>query len=469
LLSPRTAAAALGRAVADPLRALPARQRPLRVSWLPVAVVVCAFTLPGNFVVPGPLKSNGSPVRLLSLVCLGLAVLTFLAARRRRADDAEPRWSLVGAVLVLGVAEAFWSYGVAMTSALDAAESAGALRSLVGTFGTTGLALYLWLVLRRRDDRDRVLGWVVAAAALSAVVAAASWAGVLPGWASLVRGAGLVENTPTLGEVSRFDFLRARGTGEHPIEYSLGLAAALPIALHLARHAATAAARRWSALAVVIIVAGLPLSVSRTAVLGLVVGLAVAVSGWPARQKLGALLTAAAGVTAMFVLVPDLVRSLTQIFTLAEQDDSVTGRLSDYALVEAMFREHPWLGMGAGVYRPETGGVYLDNTFLGTLIGGGVVGVAVFALQFLVAGAVAWDRSVLDASAAERSLDRALLAVLAVVLVGAVTSDVTSFQQPTVLLTLVLGLLASRAGRPGPGAAGPGAAVPAGGAGRGAG
>ncbi|WP_432570285.1 O-antigen ligase family protein [Kineococcus sp. SYSU DK005] len=418
------------------------------MSWLPVAVVVCAFTLPGNLVVPGPLKSNGTPVRLLALLCLGLAVLTFVAARRRRADDGEPRWSPVGAVLVLGVAEAFWSYGVALTSPLDAGRSAGALRSLVGTFGATGLALYLWLVLRRRDDRDRVLGWVVAGAALSAVVAAASWAGVLPGWASLVRGVGLVENTPTLGEVSRFDFLRARGTGEHPIEYSLGLAAALPIALHLARHAATTAARRWSAVAVVVIVAGIPLSVSRTAVLGLVVGLAVAVSGWPARQKLGALLTAAAGVTAMFVLVPELTRSLTRIFAGAAEDDSVTGRLSDYALVEAMFREHPWLGTGAGVYRPETGGVYLDNTFLGTLVGGGAVGVAVFALQFLVAGAVAWDRSVLETSAAERSLNRALLAVLAVVLLGAVTSDVTSFQQPTVLLALALGVLASRAGTP---------------------
>ncbi|WP_432486595.1 O-antigen ligase family protein [Kineococcus sp. SYSU DK018] len=425
-----------------------------------------AFTLPGNFVLPGPLKSNGAPARLLSLACLVLAVLTVLAARRRRADREDPRWSLVGGVLVLTLAEAFWTYGVALTSPLDAAETAGALRSLTGSLSATGVGFYLWLALRRRDDLDRILGWIVGCAAFSALVAAASWAGLLPSWASLVRAVGLVENTPTLGTVSRLDFLRARGTGEHPIEYSLGLTAALPIALHLARHAVTARGRRWASVASAVIVVGIPLSVSRTAVLGLVLGLAVAVSVWPARQKLAALVTAAVGAVLMFVLVPELSRSLTQIFLLAEEDDSVTGRLDDYALVEEMFRENPWFGMGAGVYRPETGGVYLDNTFLGTLVGGGAIGVAVFVLVFLVGGAVAWDRSVLAPDAADRSLNRSLLAVLVVVAMGAATSDVMSFQHPRVLFVVALGLLASRAGaarrRIEDGASGPGAPRPAG-------
>nr|WP_246314646.1 O-antigen ligase family protein [Kineococcus aurantiacus] len=436
---------AVARTVADPTRHTPHRARPLPVSWLPIAVVVCAFLFPGNFVLPGPLNSNGSPARLFSLLCLGLAVLTLVTSRRRRSDEDEPRWSLVGGALVLYLAGATWSYGVAVSRPLDAAQSAGALRSLVGALGITGVALYTWFVVTQRRDVDRVVGWIVACATFSVLVAAASWLGVV-NWASLVRATPLVENTPTLGTVSRLDFLRARGTGEHPLEFSLATTAALPLAVHLARHAATAG-RRWAAgFASLVLVVGVPLAVSRTAVLGLAVGGVIAVSIWPLAQKAAAVAVAGLGVLLMFVLVPTLTSSLALIFSDAEQDNSVTGRLSDYALVEQLFRENPVLGLGSGVYRPETGGVYLDNTWLGTLIGGGAVGVALLALLFLVAGGVAWDRSVLAADAADRSLNRALLAVLAVVLMGAFTSDLTSFPQPTLVFTIVLGLLASRAG-----------------------
>ncbi|PRY12954.1 O-antigen ligase family protein [Kineococcus rhizosphaerae] len=436
---------ALARTVADPTRHTPHRPRPVPVAWLPVAVVVCAFLFPGNFVVPGPLNSNGTPARLFSLVCLALAALTFVGSRRRRSDDGEPRWSLVGGAVVLYLAAAVWSYGVALSQPLDAAQSAGALRSLVGALGITGVTFYTWMLVRERSDVDRIVGWIVVGATFSVVVGALSWAGVLD-WASLVRSTPLVENTPTLRAVSRLEFLRARGTGEHPLEFSLATTAALPLALHLARHGATAARRRASGLASLVLVAGVPLAVSRTAILGLAIAAVVAVSIWPAAQKVGALVAAGAGVLLLFVLAPALAGSLQLIFSEAGQDNSVTGRLDDYVLVEQLFREHPVLGLGSGVYRPETGGVYLDNTWLGTLIGGGAVGVVVLALLFLVAGAVAWDRSVLAADAADRSLNRSLLAVLGVVLMGAFTSDLTSFPQPTLVFTVVLGLLASRAG-----------------------
>ncbi|WP_432561339.1 O-antigen ligase family protein [Kineococcus sp. SYSU DK003] len=440
----------IARTVADPTRNTARRRRPVPVAWLPIAVVVCTFLVPGNFVVPGPLNSNGSPGRLFSLVCLGLAVLTVITAARRRSDDEDPQWSLVGGTLVLYLAAATWSYGVAVMHPLDASETAGALRSLVGAFGITGVGVYTWLVLRERRDVGRILGWIVGMAAVSVVVAALSWLGVV-NWASLIRSTPLVENTPTLRNVTRLDFLRARGTGEHPIEFSLATTAALPLAMHLARYASTVGRRRLAVLASVVLVAGVPLAVSRSAILGLAIAVVVGVSIWPLAQKFAALVVGFLGLLAMFAFVPTLTESLTAIFRDAAEDNSVTGRLSDYALVEQMFRQNPVLGLGAGVYRPETGGVFLDNTWLGTLIGGGAVGVVVFALLFLVAAGVAWDRSVLAADAADRSLNRALLAVLGVVLMGTFTSDLTSFPQPTVLLMITLGLLASRAGRTAPG------------------
>ncbi|MBB2902006.1 hypothetical protein FHR75_002821 [Kineococcus radiotolerans] len=445
-MSLATTGRSIARTLLDPTRPVRHRPRPLAVAWLPVAVVVFTFLVPGNFVVPGPLRSNGSPGRLFSLVCLGLAVLTVVAAARRRSDTGTPRWSVVGGALVLYLAAATWSYGVAHTSPLDAAESAGAQRSLVAVLGLSGVALYVWLLFRERRDVDRLLGWVVAAAAFSVVVALLTQAGVLPSWAALARSTGLVENTSTLRSLNRLEFTRARGTGQHPLEFSLAITAALPLALHYARFAATRAARARSTVAVVLLLVGVPLAVSRTAILGFAIAAVVAVSIWPAAQKFGAVIAAALAVTAFFVLAPDLIRSLGAIFTTAQDDNSVTGRLDDYTVVGRMFQENPLVGLGSGVYRPETGGVFLDNTWLGTIVGAGALGAAVLALLFLTAGGVAWDRSLLAPDPAARSLDRALLAVLGVVLMGSLTSDLMSFQQPTVVFMVVLGVLASRAG-----------------------
>ena len=445
-MSLATIGRSLARTVADPTRHVPHRPRPLRVSWLPVAVIAFAFLVPGNFVVPGPLRSNGSPARIFSLVCLALAVLTFVAASRRRSDDDAPRWSVVGGAITLYLAAATWSYGVAVMHPLDADQSAGALRSLIAVLGAAGVALYVWLLVRERADVDRILGWIVVGAAFSVLVALAGRVGLIPSWASIARMSGLVENTATLRELSRLDFQRARGTGEHPIEFSLATTAALPLALHYARHALTRTARGWSAVASVLLVVGVPLAVSRTAVLGVVIAFVVAVSIWPAVQKSVAALVAAAAVVGFFVLAPALVQSLVEIFATAQEDNSVTGRLDDYVVVEQLFRANPTLGLGTGVYRPDTGGNYLDNTWLNTIIGGGAVGTLVFAALFLLAAGVAWDRSLIGPDPAHRSLNRALLAVLAVVLMGSLTSDLTSFQQPTLVFMVVLGVLASRAG-----------------------
>lgn len=415
------------------------------IAVLPCAIVLLCFLVPGNFVIPGPLKSNGAPARLLSLVCLGLALLTVVSAARRRVHPGTPRWTLVGGALFLYLAAQLWSYGVAYTSALDSAQSAGVLRSLVGSFAIAGVGVYLWLNLTRWAEVSRILAFVVVGATLSAVVAALNYAGVLPNWTTFMPGTGLVENTSTLRDLSRLDFLRARGTSEHPIEYSLGLTAALPIALHLARFAARRAVRIACGLATLVIVAAIPLSVSRTAILGLVIALVIAVSALPALARLASVAIAVAGVVLFFVMVPTLATSLTEIFSLAEEDNSVQGRLSDYSVVARLFSAHPWVGLGAGVYRPDTGGNFLDNTWLGTLIAGGALGVVVLAILFLVAFGTAWDRSLTAATPERRSLHRSLLAVLAVVLMGSVTSDVTSFQQPMVLLMVTLGMLASRA------------------------
>ena len=99
---------------------------------------------------------------------------------------------------------------------------------------------------------------------------------------------GLQVNQPYTDVSTRGSFNRPSATAIHPIEFGFVLVTLLPIAIHRARYAPQGRRfRRW--LQVVLIATTLPMTVSRSAILGFVVALIVILPIWPSRERWAAL------------------------------------------------------------------------------------------------------------------------------------------------------------------------------------
>lgn len=235
---------------------------------------------------------------------------------------------------------------------------------------------------------------------------------------------------------SRGVFRRALGTTEQPIEYAAVLTALLPIAVHYAMRAPRERRlQEW--IAVAVILCAIPLSVSRTAIVGLAVGLVFIAAAWSWRQRLSAVLLAIIGVGAARVAVPGLVGTFYSLVVNYSQDNSVTGRTDRYPLIEQLFYNSPMFGSGLGRDIPSV--PFVDNQYLSTLIETGAIGLIALVLLFVIAISTARGARRRSADTSTRSLGQALAASIAVSLAAFVTYDSFAFRVASLTLFLAVG------------------------------
>lgn len=270
--------------------------------------------------------------------------------------------------------------------------------------------------------------------------------------------------------------LRVRASAQHPIALSAVLAMCIPLALHLARRAATKARRwLWLLTAFVILTAGLA-TLSRTVVvmlvamtaLGLFVRKREVLRLWPVLLAIPLLVP---------VLAPGALRELHAAFTpegglVSEQEvragEQGSGRVADLGPGLRRWLEHPVLGPGPGTgatrddattggatsvggnpggLAPGTGTIF-DNQYMLSLVTIGAVGLA-------AVGWFVWGAVVKLTRAARRSRDEwgDLVAACAVSCVGFAigmfTFDAFAFVQVTLVFYVIaaLGLTARTLGR----------------------
>lgn len=410
----------------------PAAGGPAQWKTLPLAAatVLLLFLLPSSIVVAGPLRSNGSPVRLLGFLGLVLVIGSVLARRN------GPRG--VGAALLASWgAAAVFSYGVAQARPLSEIERDGSLRALLFTLAAVGASLYLLWAVRTRHALNIVAGLLVAGATTSALLGLYQFYQPLD-VAALLRPPGFVLNTE-LQTGDRSLFVRVLGTSAHPIEFGVLLGALTPLAWHFASHAGSQRARRASAAASIVMLAAIPMAVSRSGLLTAVVAALVYSAVWSWRQRANALILAVIGVLAFRTVVPGLLGTLRSLFLNAEDDPSVTGRTDDYAFVYRLIGEDTLLGLGLGTFRPDAY-IYLDNQWLLSLLEGGVVGLIALAALFLGGATLARGAYHRAPDMSTRSLAQALAAGLLSLGVSGLTFDLLSFQQVALLTFLLVGL-----------------------------
>lgn len=235
-------------------------------------------------------------------------------------------------------------------------------------------------------------------------------------------------------------FFRVASTTAHYIELSTVMAVAVPFAIHFARFAPSRSARTASGLIALLMVVVIPMTVSRTGVLALTATIAVMfIAAWNWRTRYHVLVFGAATVAALMVVKPGLLGTMKSLFVSAPDDPSILGRTQDYEYVAYWFAQRPWLGRGPGTLIPDLY-MILDNQWLGTLVTGGIVGVAAFAglhVTGITLASISLRRS---SRPDERDLCAALIAAQVTSMLVSGTFDSLAFTTFSFTLALTCGL-----------------------------
>lgn len=408
------------------------RRGGLDVTAVFTGYLVFLFAIPATMIVE-PLGTLGAPATILSLLAL-LWYLWFHLHRSEglRGGSSPVRRAGIGFMLVMLLV-----YGHAMTTFIPGDEITNADSSLLRILGLIGLMLVC------SDGLDSVERWrtlmqrlAFAGAAISLLAIFQFLTGQL--WIDLIQLPGLTP--PNAAEVgSRGMFTRPSATATNAIEFGAVIAMLLPIAFtnaQTSRHH-----RVWNWLPVFIISFAALLSLSRTAIICVVIGMAVLVPAWSRRAQLQLLVAAPFALVGAGLAVPGLLGTLRGLFLGIGKDSSVSSRTNSYAVAWSYIERQPLLGRGYNTFLPQYW--ILDNAYLQILIGTGVVGLV--ALLVLIAAAL---HSARQAQRLFRHTDDALMAraVLAATVAGAVSLfffDAFGFPQSAGIVMLVLGLAGS--------------------------
>lgn len=255
---------------------------------------------------------------------------------------------------------------------------------------------------------------------------------------------GLRPVAPLTFVLERSIFRRPAGTTGHPIEFGVLTAMVLPLAVHYAfyrpRRPRTGllspAWWRWSC--VMLIGMGALVSLSRSAILGLVAGAAILLPTWPPKRRARALATVAGFTVFMRLLVPGLIGTLLSLFKNLGNDPSIQGRTNDYSSAGKQIREHLLFGRGFGTYLPSRYGP-LDNQYLGSMVETGLVGVAALVIMMFTAVAAARAARRVSDSEATRDLAQSLAASVVILIAAYATYDAFGFSMATGLSFVIVG------------------------------
>jgi polysaccharide biosynthesis protein PslJ len=406
--------------------------------WLLAFLCLLIPILPAFVVPAGPLKSNGSPARVIAVVLFGLAVLGFILVRR----TASTRILRPGVVIILVYFLLQLAvYGVGLTHTDSALVEANKIRALIILVASVGVALYILSRIRTTRQRNIVLGCLAIGLTFACLV------GLLQALTNidlrfLFQPPGFVKNidAENLQAEERFGATRVGGTSQHAIEFSVLAAVTVPLTIYFARNAAKREVRWASVVACALALVSMPAAGSRTGVVALLLALFVYMWSFKVGQlALG--LVAGSGVVVIYVAVfPNMAQALWAAITGAREDTSIRDRIADYAQVSQTFRDNPVFGIGLGGAPPDVYGL-LDNEWLRAIVQGGIVGVT--AMIVLAGGGVFGISAALRSATTQPEREQAYMlgSMFVAILSCSFTFDLFFYQQATLIFFIVFGLL----------------------------
>jgi O-antigen ligase len=401
-------------------------------AWM-VFVYVCALMfIPANLTVAA-LGSVGTPALLFGL----LALVWWIGAQMSRSfatlSPAQPvRLAALGFSLAVVA-----SYVAAAVRPIETLELNAADRGLLLTASWLGIVLLTAdgvTTVKRLEEALRLLVLAGGIVALLGIVQFYTSSAIV----DAIQIPGLSVHKQIVSIFDRGGFNRVSGTATSPIEFGVVLSMLLPLALHFAfTDTHRKAILRWAPVATIAF--AIPIAISRSALLGVAVGLIILIPTWPAVRRRISYLVILAMVAVVYVAIPGMLGTLIKLFTDISSDTSAESRTGSYALVWDFFTRSPLFGRGISTFLPEYR--ILDNQYLLLLIEVGIVGVIALVVYLVTAVVAAQSSRRRSTDPIVRSLGQSLTAAVVAGALSFATFDAFSFPQVSDLLFLCIGFI----------------------------
>jgi O-antigen ligase len=312
-------------------------------------------------------------------------------------------------------------------------------RWILLVLASSGLALTVTESTVSRLDFFRTVRWLMAGAAFCSLVAVIQFtAQVNPmEWIESMMPGFTKDFTGSL-MMARDGFFRVSGSTVHPIELAVVSSMLLPLSIWWALFDHRNGLVWRISVPTLLLIANL-FSVSRTAMIGLVLCIVVFIPFLPPVSRRWALITAPLGVVGIFLAIPGMLGTLLGSATAGSSDSSITHRTGDYPLAWRLFFERPWLGRGPGTWMPTDSKDIFDNQYIQTVTTLGGVGLVALLALFLFPTYGALQAARHAPSQEVRTLSGAIAAAMLVAAVSAGTFDAFSFQTFTFVLAFFVG------------------------------
>lgn len=232
---------------------------------------------------------------------------------------------------------------------------------------------------------------------------------------------------------------RPQGSAGHPLELAGVLTVVIPLGLAVVAYARARGERTWPWLVCTgLVMCGALVTVSRSAIVGLAAALLVMGWRWSIRRVAATLVAGALAIGLGLLMQVHVVAAILQSFANVSNDSSISSRSFGATYVMTHYRDHFWLGQGAGMY-PAYNQPVLDNQYLSRLMETGAFGLITFVTLIIVALVLA-----LRASAATdpviAELAGAISGSLAALAVISTILDVSGFVQMWTVTWILIAL-----------------------------
>lgn len=405
------------------------------------ATAVALFLFPANMIIK-PLGAIGYVAMIMALLVFMFWLLSACFGLHKTIDVRHPGRVALTLILLASCATYVAMY-MGISGASTVSGRASADRWMLLMAASTGIVLTVAETVQRIGDAMVMVRALLRGAFFCSLVAVVQFVTHLNpmDWIQSVM-VGFVNNGGIQPFQERGSFLRVAGSTFHPIE--LGILASMLLPLSIWRGLYDRTGKKWLHwTGTGLLIFALAATVSRSGMIGIVVAVAIFVPFLPAVARKWAIVAVPFALATLFLAVPGLIATLFSTATAGTTDTSITSRLQDYPMVEAMTQARPLTGIGPGAYLTSNALDILDNQYLKTLVEMGIPGFISLVLYMLIPGVAAWIAARNTHSPQLRTIAAAVSAGCLIATPAAATFDALGFPVFALVYPFFVGLSGS--------------------------